>query len=543
MPEVDFPKSEGIYRELFARAPDGMLLVDSAGVIQLSNPKASELFGYPKAAFDGMSVDELVPEISRSRHATLRAGFLSEPRMRPMGSDLSLSALCSDGSLLPVEISLSPITVGAETMVVAVVRDVSERRSTETLVSQLRSALEDRVDMLQALNDELTAYRVLVNSAPDAILLVGSTGLITLANPEAHEILGYDTGDLVGRPVDDLVPDEIRAGHAANRASFMSHPKKRPMGSNLSLSAKRKDGTLLPVEISLSPVESESGNATLALVRDVTDRRMSEELIRELTDSLANRVETLELLNTELETFSYSVSHDLRAPLRAIDGFSLAVLEDYSPLLDDQGRDYLRRIRAAAQRMAQLIDDLLGLSHVSRFELHRESVSVSALAARIIRELQRSTPDRRVDIAIESDITLDADPALLRILLENLIGNAWKFTSRRDNARITVSSVTVGGYPGLQITDNGAGFDPAYAEKIFGPFQRSHAESDFPGTGIGLAIVQRIVARHNGRITAHGELGEGATFTLTLSAGTNSSDPILRHSTRSPELPAQGVTT
>ena len=276
-----------------ARSPDGMLLVDSAGVIQLSNPKASELFGYPKAAFDGMSVDELVPEISRSRHATLRAGFLSEPRMRPMGSDLSLSALCSDGSLLPVEISLSPITVGAETMVVAVVRDVSERRSTETLVSQLRSALEDRVDMLQALNDELTAYRVLVNSAPDAILLVGSTGLITLANPEAHEILGYDTGDLVGRPVDDLVPDEIRAiSHAANRASFMSHPKKRPMGSNLSLSAKRKDGTLLPVEISLSPVESESGNATLALVRDVTDRRMSEELIRELTDSLANRVET-----------------------------------------------------------------------------------------------------------------------------------------------------------------------------------------------------------------------------------------------------------
>ena len=124
-------------------------------------------------------------------------------------------------------------------------------------------------------------------------------------------------------------------------------------------------------------------------------------------------------------------------------------------MLDDQGRDYLRRIRAAAQRMAQLIDDLLGLSHVSRFELHRESVSVSALAARIIRELQRSTPDRRVDIAIESDITLDADPALLRILLENLIGNAWKFTSRRDNARITVSSVTVGGYPGLQITDNG----------------------------------------------------------------------------------------
>jgi light-regulated signal transduction histidine kinase (bacteriophytochrome) len=220
--------------------------------------------------------------------------------------------------------------------------------------------------------------------------------------------------------------------------------------------------------------------------------------------------------NKELEAFSYSVSHDLRAPLRSIDGFSLALLEDYSEKLDDEGKNHLERVRVATQRMGALIDDLLNLSRVTRASIHLEKVDVSAVAAEVIEGLQKAQPERQVEIRVEQGLQATVDAHLLRIVLENLLGNAWKFTSKRALACIEFGKTSGNGRAAFFVRDDGAGFDPAYADRLFGAFQRLHSVSEFPGTGIGLATVQRIIHRHGGRIWAESSAGQGATFYFTL---------------------------
>jgi light-regulated signal transduction histidine kinase (bacteriophytochrome) len=224
----------------------------------------------------------------------------------------------------------------------------------------------------------------------------------------------------------------------------------------------------------------------------------------------------LAALNKEIEAFSYSVSHDLRAPLRSMDGFSLALLEDYGDKLDDEARDSLHRIRAASQRMGRLIDELLGLSRVTRAELSLRSVNLSVIAREIADGLQQQHPDRSVRWEIDDAVTVQADKALLQIALQNLLENAWKFTARTAQPVICVGQTQHNGEPTCFVSDNGVGFDMAYADRLFGAFQRLHHESEFSGTGIGLAIVQRIIRRHEGKIWAQAQPGHGATFFFTL---------------------------
>jgi signal transduction histidine kinase len=227
----------------------------------------------------------------------------------------------------------------------------------------------------------------------------------------------------------------------------------------------------------------------------------------------------IELLaaNKELEAFSYSVSHDLRAPLRSIDGFSLALLDDYADKLDDEGKDYLRRVRAATQRMGVLIDDLLNLSRVTRAEMRLERADLEAIARSIGAELQKTQGERSVEFRIGEGLEAFVDSHLMSIVLENLLGNAWKFTSKRASACIEFNKTHFEGRLTYYIRDNGAGFDPAYAHRLFGAFQRLHDKNDFPGTGVGLATVQRIIHRHGGRIWAESAVDRGATFFFTLS--------------------------
>jgi light-regulated signal transduction histidine kinase (bacteriophytochrome) len=220
--------------------------------------------------------------------------------------------------------------------------------------------------------------------------------------------------------------------------------------------------------------------------------------------------------NRELESFSYSVSHDLRAPLRSIDGFSQALLEDYGGQLPEDARNFLQKVRSAAQRMAKLIDDLLELSRISRVPMERKSIDVSALAQGIAEELQQAEPGRRVSFQIAPRLDAQGDPQLLRIALQNLMGNAWKFTSKQQQAVIQVGRQNGAEPPPFFVRDNGAGFDMSYAGKLFGAFQRLHAVTEFPGTGIGLATVQRIIHKHGGRVWAESEVDQGATFYFTL---------------------------
>jgi two-component system, NtrC family, sensor kinase len=245
-------------------------------------------------------------------------------------------------------------------------------------------------------------------------------------------------------------------------------------------------------------------------------RAMEERAAREVAETSAALVGELERKNKELETFSYSVSHDLRAPLRAIDGFSHALLEEYGGKLDEQGRDYLQRVRAGTQRMGELIEDLLKLSRVSGSDLHRKPVDLSEMARRVCEELQSREPGRRVTFAIEPELVAVADAQLMRLVFENLLGNAWKFTGKVRAPRIEVGAETREVGVVYFVRDNGAGFDMAYADTLFAPFRRLHRDSDFPGTGIGLATVYRVIDRHGGRVWAEGVVGGGATVFFTV---------------------------
>jgi two-component system NtrC family sensor kinase len=237
---------------------------------------------------------------------------------------------------------------------------------------------------------------------------------------------------------------------------------------------------------------------------------------RELAETKSALVEELKYKNKELETFSYSVSHDLRAPLRSIDGFSQALIEDYGDRLDETAKNYLQRIRAAAQRMAALIDDMLLLSRISRAQVNRERVDISSLAHTVAEELKNENPERVVAVKIQPGLTTHADRGLMRVLLDNLLGNAWKFTARTSDARIELRAQAQGADTVFFVKDNGAGFDMAHANVLFQPFQRLHDAADFPGTGIGLATVQRVVDHHGGRIWAEGKVGCGATMFFTI---------------------------
>jgi len=359
-------------------------------------------------------------------------------------------------------------------------------------------------------------FRTLLELAPDAILIVDREGSIMFANGQAVNWFGYRLDELLGRSVDVLVPDAFRGEHQQLREGYHGSPRPRPMGAGLDLHVRRKDGYELPVEISLSPMETDDGLLVTAIIRDVSERREAERHIRELNASLEQRTLELEAINRELEAFSYSVSHDLRAPLRGVDGFSQALMEDYGDQLDATARDYLRRIRAGTQRMGRLIDDLLHLSRISRTELVPERVDMSALAESVAAELQGRDPARQLDLVIQPGLCAQGDSHLLQVVLENLLGNAWKFTAGKAPARIEFAARAEDGAQAFYVRDNGAGFDMAYVGKLFGAFQRLHGDAEFPGTGIGLATVKRIVARHGGRVWAEGAVDGGATFYFTL---------------------------
>jgi PAS domain S-box-containing protein len=341
-------------------------------------------------------------------------------------------------------------------------------------------------------------------------------------SPRYCTMLGYEPGELpesYSTWVDMLHPDD----RESIVAKIQEDIRQKADGYKLEFRMKRKSGEWRWILSRAKVIERDTDGNTVRLVGvhvDITESKRAEDEIRRLNEQLEQRVlertAQLETANKELESFSYSVSHDLRAPLRAIDGFSQAVIEECQGKLSADADQNLTRVRAAAQRMARLIDSMLSLSRLSRRELRRERVDLSRLARTILQETQKKNPGRDVSIVIEDGMIAEGDSELMRIVLENLLENAWKFTSRHAQATIEFGETTRDGRQAFFVRDDGAGFDMAYADKLFGAFQRLHSEKEFEGTGIGLAIVQRIIHRHGGKVWAEGEMEKGATFYFTI---------------------------
>lgn len=352
------------------------------------------------------------------------------------------------------------------------------------------------------------------------------------ANPlswsdEVYRIFGYQPGSVAVS--NDLFFKHVHPDDRQRFADAVAKAVAERRDYSIEHRIIRPDGTERVVQERADLSFDESGTLVriLGAVQDITEQKLAQDALRrsearyralaaELEERVRRRTADLEAANKELEAFSYSVSHDLRAPLRSIDGFSKILLERYADQVDARGRDYLSRVRAASQRMAQLIDDILGLSRATRAEMRRGPVNLSEMAGEVLAELRKADPDRQVEAEIQPGVVANADPNLVRVVLDNLLGNAWKYTGHRPVAHIWFSAHVEAGERAYCIRDDGAGFDPAYADRLFTPFQRLHSEAEFPGTGIGLALVQRITRRHGGRVWAKGAVEKGATFCFTL---------------------------
>jgi PAS domain S-box-containing protein len=378
-------------------------------------------------------------------------------------------------------------------------------------------------------------FQMAVESAPNGMVIINADGHIVLVNSQTEKLFGYPRAELLGKNIELLMPDRFREQHPLDRRNYFDNPRARAMGAGLDLFGRRKDGSEIAVEIGLNPVRTDEGLFVISAIVDVTDRKQAEQVIRELNENLEQRVSDrtgeLEAANKELDSFSYSISHDLRAPLRAIDGFARIVLEDFSAPLAPEGKVYLQKVRDNTREMSKLIDELLKFSRLGRQALLKQTVDTEQIVRHCLEEMAREPQGRKVEIVVGELPVSQGDPTLLNQVWANLISNALKYTRKQEFARIEIGSRTqprpatdgealapgsTGTEPVYFVKDNGAGFDMKYVGKLFGVFQRLHRADDYEGTGVGLAIVQRIVQRHGGRIWADANPGQGATFFFTL---------------------------
>jgi PAS domain S-box-containing protein len=500
--EVRVRESEARFRALLDSAPDAIVIVDENGCITLVNSQTEKCFGYQRNELLGQPIERLVPERSRKRHKTERKEYIACPKARPMVAEPVLMGLRKDGSEFPVEISLSPLQTEHGLLVTSIVRDITARKEAELAKQQVEAR-----------------YRTLVNNLPVGVYrnTPGNSGCFLEVNPAMVEIFeAKTTQELMAHSVSDLYcnPDD--------RKTFNDKMLQQGFVSAEEAHLKTLTGREFDAAITAVAKKDVAGQMYFdGIVEDISERKRTERQIQQLNDSLNFRSTELEAINQELEAFSYSVSHDLRTPLRAMDGFSRTLLKDYGNVLDEKGRDRLNRVRAAAQRMSELIDDLLKLSRVTRTEVKWESVDLSSCANNIADELRDGEPEREVEFLIQPDLNTHGDARLLQVVMSNLLGNAWKFTGLRNDAKIEVGAKVNGGGMTYYVRDNGAGFDMSYADKLFGAFQRLHDTNEFSGTGIGLATVQRVINKHGGKIWADSAVDEGATFYFNLGQGGN----------------------
>ena len=375
--------------------------------------------------------------------------------------------------------------------------------------NQLQRELDARKRAEAALQKSEEGFRAVAETATEAIVSADKRGHITYFNPGAERIFGYAARDVIGSPLTLLMPQRFHEAHWQGLSRFLSTGQARVIGRTVELVGQRKEGTEFPLELSLASWKAGGETYFTGILRDITERKRLEQEVQQ-------RSAAFEAANKELEAFSYSVSHDLRAPLRAIDGFSRILLEDHIAHLPADAQRYLHAVRNNSQQMGRLIDDLLTFARLSRQPLSKQLVRPADLVQQCVEELRAEQQGRRVEMAIGDLPACQADPALLKQVWLNLISNALKYTRKQEMAVIAVGCQEQDSATAYFVRDNGVGFDMRYADKLFGVFQRLHRAEEYAGTGVGLAIVQRIIHRHGGRVWAEAAVNHGATFYFTL---------------------------
>lgn len=488
------------YRVMVENMNEGAVILDKNGIIVFTNKTFSDLAGREMSALIGTLFVDLLSGSLPDVFST----FFKECTVGSYRGEFSIAR--EQGGALPVLISGTNFKIDGKPNVCLIVSDLRDRKDAEHKLQKAYEAVEKKVrDRTLELRQKEEEFRSLSENSPDSIARFDMDLRNLYMNPEAKKISGMDVTGKTWREAG--LPQDLIAFWEERLKNVIKTGKSERVES----SYQSPDGTSYILSSTIAPEFDGKGNVSSILVvtRDITARKRSEEM-------LAQRAKDLAALNTELKNFSNSISHDLRAPLRAMKSFSCILLEDHSFKLDAEGRDILKRIDRAADKMGELIDDMLSLSKISRQEMSLQEIDMRAIADSIVKELRQAEPERKVDVVIAQELKATGDARLMHIALSNLFGNAWKYTSKKPVAKIEFGTMEKSGEMVYFIRDNGVGFDMAQANRLFAPFQRLHSESEFPGTGIGLAIVNRVIQRHEGRIWGESDPGKGATFYFTL---------------------------
>lgn len=481
---------------LLETAPDAMVIVNSFGQIILINAQTEKLFGYEKNELLGRSVEILIPDRFAGKHTDHRKNFFANAKTRTMGEGQELFGKHKSGQEFPVEISLSPLETEEGVLVSAAIRDISKRKKAEE------------------------KFRNLLESAPDAIIIVNETGTIQLVNAQTEKMFGYNRTEMIGNKIELLMPGRYESIHQAHRINYFKTPKVRQMGEGFDLQGIDKHGKEFPVEISLSPLETEDGLLVSAAIRDISEKKKLENQIREININLERKVKQrtaeLETKNKELEQFAYVASHDLQEPLRTTSSFVGFLQEEYYGKLDENANSYLNYISQATERMQTLIKDLLDYSRIGRKTILQE-VDCNEILSDVMADLSSAIEETHAKIAVTEPLPVVKGYATeLKQLFQNLISNSIKFHKQNFAPEITISSKKLPGAWEFSFRDNGIGIDKQHHERIFIIFQRLHNRMEYEGSGIGLSHCKKIVELHGGKLWVDSQPGEGSNFQFTL---------------------------